>query len=121
MAALGQLETDWRASIKATVLLGSDKFIQKMLEILKGNRREQTGLRLERTIELGLVKNYERDQRDLGGRLGDFNSSTRQRGPGGSFLSGAEIRRITIERNRGTRRRSGISRRPRQSQDFRSD
>jgi hypothetical protein len=43
MAALGRLETDWRASIKATVLMGSDKFIQKMLGILKGDRREQTG------------------------------------------------------------------------------
>jgi hypothetical protein len=37
----------------------------------------------------------------LGARLGDFNSSTRQRGPAGSFLSRAEIRRITIERNGG--------------------
>ena len=34
MAELGQLETDWRASIKATVLLGSREFIQKMLGML---------------------------------------------------------------------------------------
>lgn len=35
MAALGQLETDWWASIKATVLLASDQFIRKMLGVLK--------------------------------------------------------------------------------------
>jgi hypothetical protein len=47
MAALGQWETDWQDSIRATILLGSDKFIQKMLGVLKGDRREQTGLRLK--------------------------------------------------------------------------
>jgi len=52
MAALGQWETDWRDSIKATILLGSDKFIQKMLAVLKGDRREQTGLRLKERLRV---------------------------------------------------------------------
>jgi REP element-mobilizing transposase RayT len=56
MAALGRWETDWRASIKATVLLGSDKFTQKMLEILKGDRREQTGLRSKERLSLDWPK-----------------------------------------------------------------
>jgi hypothetical protein len=50
MAALGQWETDWRDSIKATILLGSDKFIKEMLRVVKGNRREQTGLRLRERL-----------------------------------------------------------------------
>jgi putative transposase len=56
MAALGQWETDWRTSIKATVLLGSDKFIQKMLGVLKGDRREQTGLRSKELLSLDWPK-----------------------------------------------------------------
>ena len=56
MAALGQWETDWRASVKATVLLGSDKFIQKMLGVLKGDRGEQTGLRVKERLSLDWPK-----------------------------------------------------------------
>jgi hypothetical protein len=56
MAALGRLETDWRASIKATVLLGSDKFIQKILGFLKGDRRELTGLRSKERLSLDWPK-----------------------------------------------------------------
>jgi len=52
LAALGQWETGWRDSIKATILLGSDKFIQKMLGVLKGDRREQTGLRLKERLSV---------------------------------------------------------------------
>jgi putative transposase len=52
MAALGQWETDWQGSIKATILFGSDKFIQKMLRVLKGDRREQTGLRLKERLSV---------------------------------------------------------------------
>jgi putative transposase len=52
MAALGQWETDWQDSIKATILLGSDKFIKKMLGVLKGDRREQTGLRLKERLSV---------------------------------------------------------------------
>ena len=52
MAALGQWETEWRSSVKATVLLGSEKFIQKMLGVLKGDRREQTGLRSKKRLSL---------------------------------------------------------------------
>jgi putative transposase len=56
MAALGQWETDWRASIQATVLLGSDKFVQKMLGVLKGDRREQTGLRSKERLSLNWTR-----------------------------------------------------------------
>jgi hypothetical protein len=52
MAALGQWETDWQDSIKATILLGSDKFIKKMLGVLRGDRREQTGLRLKERLSV---------------------------------------------------------------------
>jgi len=52
MAALGQWETDWRGSVKATVLLGSERFIERMLGVLSGNRREQTGLREKERLRL---------------------------------------------------------------------
>jgi hypothetical protein len=52
MAALSQWETAWQDSIKAMILLGSDKFIQKMLGVLKGDRREQTGLRLKERLSV---------------------------------------------------------------------
>jgi putative transposase len=52
MAALGEWETDWRDSIKATILLGPEKFVQKMLGILEGDRREQTGLRLKERLSV---------------------------------------------------------------------
>lgn len=52
MAALGQWETDWRESVKATVLLGSEGFIERMLGVLSGNRREQTGLREKERLRL---------------------------------------------------------------------
>lgn len=49
MAALGRWETDWKERISATVLFGSEVFVQKMIKRLKGKRNEQTGLRqLER-------------------------------------------------------------------------
>jgi hypothetical protein len=44
----------WQDSIKATILLGSDKFIEKMLGVLKGDRREQTGLRLKERLSVDL-------------------------------------------------------------------
>jgi len=52
MAALGQWETDWRGSLKATILLGSERFIERMLGLLSGNRREQTGLREKERLSL---------------------------------------------------------------------
>jgi hypothetical protein len=45
-AALGQLETDWKTELKATLLLGSNEFVEQMTRSLKGDRREQTGVRL---------------------------------------------------------------------------
>ena len=79
MAALGQLETDWRASIKATVLLGSDKFIQKMLGVLKGDRREQTGLRSKERLSLDWPK-ITNAIREIWGQ--DWETLTAARGSG---------------------------------------
>jgi hypothetical protein len=45
MAALGDLETDWKDKISASLLLGSDSFVRQMLKRLSGNRHEQLGLR----------------------------------------------------------------------------
>src|ERR1700722_5057547 len=47
-AGLGELETDWKEELSATLLLGSDEFVGRMKKLLKGNRREQTGLRKAR-------------------------------------------------------------------------
>lgn len=44
-AALGQCETDWKADLKATLLLGPKEFVDRMKGLLRGDRREQTGLR----------------------------------------------------------------------------
>jgi putative transposase len=44
-AGVGELETDWKGELSATLLLGSDEFVVRMKKLLKGNRREQTGLR----------------------------------------------------------------------------
>jgi putative transposase len=44
-AALGESTSDWKAELKATMLLGSDKFVARMKKRLAGNQREQTGIR----------------------------------------------------------------------------
>jgi putative transposase len=44
-AAVGRWETDWKSELKATLLLGPKKFVDRMKGLLKGDRREQTGLR----------------------------------------------------------------------------
>jgi hypothetical protein len=44
-AGLGELETDWKGELSATLLLGSNQFVVRMKKLLKGDRREQTGLR----------------------------------------------------------------------------
>jgi putative transposase len=44
-AALGEWETDWKDKVKAMLLLGSQDFVERMSRRLKGDRREQTGLR----------------------------------------------------------------------------
>jgi hypothetical protein len=44
-AAVGELETDWKAELKATLLLGSKNFVEQVTSLPKGNRREQTGVR----------------------------------------------------------------------------
>jgi putative transposase len=44
-AAVGLWETDWKSDVKAMLLLGSGKFVERMKRLLRGDRREQTGLR----------------------------------------------------------------------------
>jgi putative transposase len=44
-AAVGQWETDWKRDLQATLLLGSKKFVDRMKGLLRGDSREQTGLR----------------------------------------------------------------------------
>jgi hypothetical protein len=44
-AGLGELEIDWKGEVRATLLLGPKEFVVRMKKLLKGDRREQTGLR----------------------------------------------------------------------------
>lgn len=44
-AAAGLWETDWKTDLKAMLLLGSEKFVDRVKGLLRGDRREQTGLR----------------------------------------------------------------------------
>ncbi|HXM04359.1 MAG TPA: transposase [Chthoniobacterales bacterium] len=44
-AALGESVSDWKTQLKATMLLGSDKFVERMKKRLAGSQREQTGIR----------------------------------------------------------------------------
>jgi hypothetical protein len=44
-AAVGLWEADWKTDVKAMLLLGSEKFVDRMKGLLEGDRREQTGLR----------------------------------------------------------------------------
>jgi hypothetical protein len=52
MAALGDWETDWKADVSATVLLGSDAFVRQMIKLFRGNRHEQVGLRQSERLSL---------------------------------------------------------------------
>jgi hypothetical protein len=50
-AAIGRWETDWKAQVKYTVLLGSAEFVAQMRKLLRGdrdNRRESGEERLKR-------------------------------------------------------------------------
>lgn len=44
-AAAGRWETDWKARVKYTVLLGGAEFVSEMRKLLRGDRDQQTGLR----------------------------------------------------------------------------
>jgi len=44
-AARGEWETGWKDKVKAMLLLGSQDFVERMSQLLKGDRREQTSLR----------------------------------------------------------------------------
>ena len=52
MAGLGKWQDSWKDSIKASVLLGTEKFVVEMLEELKGDRREQRGMREKECLSL---------------------------------------------------------------------
>jgi putative transposase len=45
MAAIGDWQADWKHQVSASVLLGSEAFVRRMTKLLKGDRREQPGLR----------------------------------------------------------------------------
>ena len=47
-AAVGRLETDWKAQVKYTVFLGSAEFVARTRKLLRGDRDQQTGVRHER-------------------------------------------------------------------------
>jgi putative transposase len=44
-AAVEELADDWKGELKATLLLGSSEFVERMKKLLEGNHREQTGIR----------------------------------------------------------------------------
>ena len=44
-AALGESASDWKAELKATMLLGSNEFVKRMKKRLAGDQREQTARR----------------------------------------------------------------------------
>jgi hypothetical protein len=44
-AAAGRWETDWKARVKYTVVLGGAEFVSEMRKLLRGDRDQQTGLR----------------------------------------------------------------------------
>jgi putative transposase len=52
LAAAGAWETDWKARLKYTVLLGNTEFVSQMRKLLKGDRDQQTGLRRAATEAL---------------------------------------------------------------------
>jgi len=52
MAGLGKWEEGWKESIQASVLHGTEKFVAGMLKELKGDRREQTGMREKERLSL---------------------------------------------------------------------
>jgi hypothetical protein len=53
MAGLGKWQDSWQDSIKASVLYGSEEFVVKMLAQLRGDRREQRGMREKERLGLG--------------------------------------------------------------------
>ena len=52
MAGLGKWEEGWKESVKASVLHGTEEFVAGMLKELKGDRREQTGMREKERLSL---------------------------------------------------------------------
>ena len=48
----GKWEESWKKSIKASVLHGTEEFVARMLKELKGDRREQTGMREKERLGL---------------------------------------------------------------------
>jgi hypothetical protein len=52
MASLGRWETDWKEEIKAALLFGPESFVNKMLNLLKGDWREQTPVRQAKRLHV---------------------------------------------------------------------
>jgi hypothetical protein len=52
MAGLGKWESDWKESVKASALCGPEDFVKEMLAKLKGDRREQRGVRDKERLSL---------------------------------------------------------------------
>src|SRR3981081_1644408 len=52
-AAAGHWETDWKARVKYTVLLGGAEFVAEMRKLLQGDRDQQTGFRRASAEMLG--------------------------------------------------------------------
>jgi putative transposase len=52
-AGLDRCETEWKAEVKATVMVGSEKFVDRMSELIKGDRREQKAVRDAGKQDLG--------------------------------------------------------------------
>jgi chromosomal replication initiation ATPase DnaA len=44
-AAVDELASDWKSETRATVLLGTKEFLERMQKLLEGDHREQTGIR----------------------------------------------------------------------------
>jgi hypothetical protein len=77
MAGLGDLETDWKDKISATLLLGSDAFVRQMVKRLKGDRREQLGLRQSERVGRTGKPSAQREHRVETG-LGNARRGARQ-------------------------------------------
>ena len=52
-AAVDELGNDWKDELKATLLLGSSEFVERMKQLLEGDHREQTGIRKAKEGSLG--------------------------------------------------------------------
>jgi putative transposase len=52
LAATGDWQAEWKGQVAASVVVGSEAFVREMIKHLKGNRREQPGLRQSERLGL---------------------------------------------------------------------